>query len=301
MKKRILALLLAAIMVAALLASCSDSNDAQQNGSDNTDSDTAQSGAATGDENSDETSDDTSDETSGETLLDKIKEKGEITIAMEGTWSPWTYYDENDVLMGYDVEVGQAIADYLGVEANFVTGEWNGLLGGLESGLYDIMINGMDVTEERKETYNFSEPYAYSYTVLITTGDNDTIKSFEDLDGLTTANSIGSTYMDMGEEYGAEVLGVDTLDETLALVLSGRADATINAELSFQDYMKVHPDANLKIVCRADNPNAVAIPVRKSADCDSLLTEINAALDEMRESGKLSELSIKYFGTDITE
>ena len=80
-------------------------------------------------------------------LLAQIQERGEIVIAMEGTWAPWTYHDENDELVGFDVEVGQQIAEALGVEATFVEGEWDGLLAGLDAGRYDIMINGVDVTE----------------------------------------------------------------------------------------------------------------------------------------------------------
>ena len=67
-------------------------------------------------------------------LLAQIQERGEIVIAMEGTWAPWTYHDENDELVGFDVEVGQQIAQALGVEATFVEGEWDGLLAGLDAG-----------------------------------------------------------------------------------------------------------------------------------------------------------------------
>ena len=83
-------------------------------------------------------------------LLATIKERGEIIVAMEGTWAPWTYHDESDKLVGYDVEVAAAIAEKLGVKANFVEGEWDGLLAGLDAGRYDIMVNGVDITEDRK-------------------------------------------------------------------------------------------------------------------------------------------------------
>ena len=100
-------------------------------------------------------------------LLAQIQEKGFVTIAMEGTWAPWTYHDENDNLVGYDVEVGQRIAQGLGVEADFIEGEWDGLLAGLDSGRYDMMINGVDITEEREKAYDFSEPYAYNRMAVI--------------------------------------------------------------------------------------------------------------------------------------
>jgi len=71
--------------------------------------------------------------------LAEIQEKGEIVVAMEGTWAPWTYMDEDGDLVGYDVEVAEAIAEKLGVEASFVTGEWDGLLAGLDAGTYSTL------------------------------------------------------------------------------------------------------------------------------------------------------------------
>ena len=91
-------------------------------------------------------------------LLSEIQAKGTITVAMEGTWAPWTYHDENDNLVGYDVEVATEIAKKLGVEPQFVEGEWDGLLAGLDAGRYDIMVNGVDITPERAEKYDFSTP-----------------------------------------------------------------------------------------------------------------------------------------------
>ena len=181
-------------------------------------------------------------------LLNQIIDKSKITVAMEGTWAPWTYHDDNDKLVGFDTEVAKAIADKLGVEVSYVEGEWDGLFAGLDGGRYDVVVNGVEVTEERQEKYDFSEPYAYIKTALIVRDDNDNIHSFEDLNGKTTANSINSTYMNLAESYGANVQGVDSLDETLEMVLSGRVDATLNAEVSFYDYMKVHTDAPLKVV-----------------------------------------------------
>ncbi len=240
-------------------------------------------------------------EETGKDLLARIKEKGEIVIAMEGTWAPWTYHDENDKLVGFDTEVGEAIAEILGVKAVFVEGEWDGLLAGLEVGRYDLMINGVEITDERSEKYDFTDAYAYIRTALIVGSDNNEITSFENLDGKTTANSINSTYMYLAEEYGATVLGVDTLDQTLDMVLSGRADATLNAELSFDDYMKVHPDAALKVAALTEEASHVAIPVRKGDDSKTLREAVNEAIEELRGNGKLAEISEKYFGKDITK
>lgn len=261
---RILALILALAMMAAMLVGC---------GEDTTEGD----------------------------LLSRIQSKGEIVIAMEGTWSPWTYHDDTDTLVGYDVEVGKAIAEKLGVKANFAEGKWDSLLGGIDAGRYDIMINGVGITPGREEKYNFSTPYAYNRTAIIVRGDYDEIHSVADLKGKTTANTISSTYAEQAKDAGAEVKGVDDLNQTLELLLSGRIDATLNDEVVLTDYQKTHPDANLKIAAFTDVVERVGIPVRKDDDTASLLEAINKALSELSEDGTLSALSQKYFGTDISQ
>lgn len=239
-------------------------------------------------------------EAAGSDLLSRIKEKGTITVAMEGTWAPWTYHDENDNLVGYDVEVATKIAEKLGVEPQFIEGEWDGLLAGLDAGRYDIMVNGVDITPERSEKYDFSTPYAYNRTAVITKADNDSINTMEDLNGKTTANTISSTYAEVAEQYGATVTGVDDLNQTFELLLSGRIDATLNAEVTFYDYTKEHPDANVKIAVLTEDANEIGIPLRKGDDTATLREAINAAIEEMRADGTLKELSEKYFGVDIS-
>ncbi len=234
-------------------------------------------------------------------LLAQIQSRGEIIIAMEGTWAPWTYHDETDKLVGYDTEIGQLIAQKLGVEAKFEEGAWDGLLAGLETGRYDIMINGVDITPERAEKYDFSIPYAYNRTAIVVSGDNEDIKSFEDLNGKHTANTISSTYAQEAQKYGANVTGVDDLNQTFELLLQGRIDATLNAEVTYYDYIKAHPDANVKIAALSAEATEVAIPMRKGEETATLRAAIDKALSELSAEGKLTELSIKYFGTDISQ
>jgi len=238
---------------------------------------------------------------SSDDLLAQIQAKGKIVFAMEGQWAPWTYHDESGELVGFDTEVGKAIADKLGVEAEFVEGEWDGLFAGLDAGRYDAIINGVEITDERKEKYDFTTPYAYIKTALIVTSDNNDINRFEHLAGKTTANSLNSTYMLVAEEYGATCKGVDTLSETIDMIISGRADATLNAEVSFYDYMGEHPDADIKIAALTDDASEVSVPLRKGEASASLKEAIDKAIDELRADGTLSEISVKYFGNDITK
>jgi cystine transport system substrate-binding protein len=241
-------------------------------------------------------------ETAGEKdHLARIKEAGKITIATEGVWSPFTYHDpDTDELVGFDVEVAAAIAEKLGVEADFKEVAFDGGLTGVSTGAFDMMANGVDVTEERKGTYDFTDAYAYDHAVVVTLVDNDSIKSFDDLNGLTTANSAGSTYEAMGIEHGAVVSNVDTLGETMTLVLNGTVDATINANTSAQDYFNTTGTVNLKVAAVDPEVTMYAVPLAKGTDNDSLREAINKAIAELRAEGRLSEISVKYFGADIT-
>lgn len=233
--------------------------------------------------------------------LARVQKEGKLVIAMEGQWAPWTYHDESGELVGFDTEVGRAIADKLGVKAEFIEGEWDGLFTGLDGGRYDCIINGVEITPEREEKYDFSTPYAYIKTALVVADTNTEITSFEDLNGHTTSNSLGSTYADLAEKYGASVQNVDTLSETIDMVLSGRVDATLNAEVSFYDYLSEHPDAPFKIVALTEDASEVSIPLVKGEDNDTLRAAIDQAILELAVEGVLTDLSMKYFGSDIAK
>ena len=232
--------------------------------------------------------------------LDSIQKSGKLVVALEGAWQPWSYHDSSDTLVGYDVEVSRAIAEKLGVEPEYVESDWDSLFAGLDAGRYDMVCNGVEGTEERAKTYAFTTPYGYIHTALAVRKDNTDITSFEDLKGKTTANSLASTYMELAESYGATVQGIDTLEETIQLLTAGRIDATLNADVSFYDYLNVHPDADFKLVAQTEDASHVAIPVRKGDDSASLLEAINTAIEELRADGTLKALGEKYFGQDIS-
>ena len=233
--------------------------------------------------------------------LDKIKDKGTITIGLEGDWQPWSYHDaDSNKVIGYDADVAKELGKRIGVKVKLVEAPWESLFAGLDDGRYDLVINGVDITKERSQKYDFSDPYAHIHTALVVKGDNTEIKSFEDLKGKKTVNSIGSTYMTLAEKYGAEATGVSTLDETIQNVMDGRADATLNSEDSIATYLKTKPDADIKVVATTDDASDVAIPMKKGESTKTLRTAINKALKEMKADGTLAKISNKYFNKDVS-
>ena len=232
-------------------------------------------------------------------LLSQIKARGTLIIGTEGTWSPWTYHDETThELTGFDIEIGTLIAHGLGVEPDFQETDWDSILAGVEGGRFDIACNGVGYTAERAEKYDFSIPYVYTTKVLVVRGGNEDIHTLEDLKGRTTANTPSSTYAALAEQYGATVTPVNTLGETIELLIHERVDATVNAKASINDYLAQHPDTDIKIVQELP-PDMVAYPVRKGET--ALINAINGILEKAQQDGTLSAISIKYFGEDRTK
>lgn len=156
------------------------------------------------------------------------------------------------------MEIGEAVAAKLGVKPEFVEGKWDGLIAGLDSKRYDAVINQVGITEERQKKFNFSNPYIVSKVVLIVNDKDDTIKDFADLKGKKSAQSLTSNYGKLAKEAGAELVATDGFDQSIQLVLTGRADATLNDSLSFLDFKKHQPKAPVKVVAEKENADASA-------------------------------------------
>ncbi|QTK82017.1 amino acid ABC transporter substrate-binding protein [Agrobacterium tumefaciens] len=231
--------------------------------------------------------------------LDQIKSAGVIKIGTEGTYAPFTFHDGSNKLVGFDVEIGEAVAKKLGVKAEFIEGKWDGLIAGLDAKRYDAVINQVGITEARKQKYAFSEPYIASKAVLIVRDGNTDIKGFEDLKGKKSAQSLTSNFGKLAEAAGAELVGTDGFDQSIQLVLTRRADATVNDSLSFLDFKKHQPDAPVKIVAEKPDADYSGIIVRKGDD--DLVASINKALTEIKADGTYKTISDKYFGQDVSK
>ncbi|MET3898338.1 cystine transport system substrate-binding protein [Devosia sp. UYZn731] len=231
--------------------------------------------------------------------LDAIKSAGALRIGTEGTYAPFTFHDDTGALVGFDVEIGQEIAKRLGVKAEFVEGKWDGLIAGIDAKRYDAVINQVGINPERQAKYDFSEPYIASKAVLVVRGDNTDITSFADLAGKKSAQTLTSNFGKLATESGAELVGTDGFDQSIALVIDGRADATINDSLSFYDFKKQKPDANVKIAATQDAADHSGVLIAKGNP--ELLAAINDALVSIKADGTYATISQKYFGADVSK
>ncbi|WP_122151791.1 amino acid ABC transporter substrate-binding protein [Paraburkholderia sp.] len=233
--------------------------------------------------------------------LAQIKSAGVFKVGTEGTYAPFTYHDESGKLTGFDVDIASAIAQRLGVKPEFVEGKWDGLIAGLDVNRYDAVINEVSVTDARKAKYDFSTPYITTRAVLIVRTDNTTIKTFDDLKGKKSANTLTSNFGKIAKDHGADVVGVQGFNESIDLLTSGRVDATINDSLSFLDFKKHKPDAQVKIVATDSSSDADQSAVLLRKGDPALVAAIDKALADIKADGTYAKISEKYFGKDVSQ
>jgi L-cystine transport system substrate-binding protein len=231
--------------------------------------------------------------------LDAIRAAKTLRIGTEGTYAPFTFHDASGALVGFDVEIGRKVAEKLGVTPQFLEGKWDGLIAGLDGKRYDVVINQVGITKERQAKFDFSEPYIRARAVLIIRADRTDIKSFADLKGKKAAQSLTSNFARLAEQSGAELVGTDGFDQSVQLVATGRADATVNDSLSFLDFHKQKPSAPVKIVAEQTDADASGIIMRK--DNPALKAALDKALEDIKADGSYAAIAQKYFGADVSK
>lgn len=232
-------------------------------------------------------------------LLAKIKKDGKIKIGTEGTYAPFTFHDKDGKLTGFDVEIAEEVAKRLGVKAEFVETKWDGMFAGLNSKRFDAIVNEVTINDERKQKYDFSDPYIVSRAVLIVSNDNNSITRFEDLKGKKAGEALTSSGEKVAKSYGAEIVADDGFNQSIDLITSKRVDATVNDSLSFLDFKKQKPDAPVKVVAKSEKPDNNAILFNKGNK--ELVDAVNKALSDIKADGTYLKISNKWFGADVSK
>ncbi|MEK3685600.1 transporter substrate-binding domain-containing protein [Paenibacillus sp. LMG 31459] len=231
--------------------------------------------------------------------LEAVKASGKLRIGTEGTYAPFTYHDADGKLTGFDVEIAEEVTKRLGVEAEFIETQWDGIFAGMDAKRFDTIFNEVSITDERKVKYDFSDPYIVSKAVLIVSEDNEDIKSFADLKGKKAGQSLTSNLGQIATDNGAEIVSTEGFNQAIDLLTSGRIDATVNDGLSFLDLKKQKPDIKIKQVDEiAEGSYSAAVFLKGN---DELVQAVNEALTAMHDDGTYLKISEKYFGADVSK
>ena len=236
----------------------------------------------------------------GADLLATVKARGTLKIATEGTYPPFNYKDgKTGQLTGYDIDVAQMLAARMGLKAEFVSTEWSGILAGLASNKYDVIVAQVGITAKRQQAFDFSEPYTYSTPQLIVKkGEPAAYASLADLKGKRLGVGQGSMY----EQQARAVAGIDvksypSAPETLQDLTTGRLDAALNDSLMVAYLLKV-TTLPIKAGARVGQVERMGIPFQKGNP--EFKAALNRALADMARDGSLGKVSQKWFGSDVS-
>lgn len=225
--------------------------------------------------------------------------KDTLVIGIDDKFAPMGFRDEQNEIVGFDIDLAKAAAEKMGVDVKFQPIDWKTKESELSSGRIDLIWNGYTITDERKEKVLFTKPYLANAQVVATLADSD-IQSLEDLKGKTvglqslssasdalSANPISKDIKSISE-YADNVLALSDLK-------SGRVDAVIIDEVVIDYYMSKEGEA-FKVLDESLAPEEYGVGVAKNNE--DLLNDLQAALYEMNEDGTAGKISEKWFGED---
>ena len=228
-------------------------------------------------------------------IADRVEKTKTLLVGTEGTYAPFTFHGKDGKLTGFDVEIIEKVAEKLGLKIEFKETAWDGMYAGLNAKRFDVIANQTNPSPERLKKYDYSAPYNYSAGVIVTKENNNSIKTFSDLKGKKSAQSATSNWSKDARDNGAIIVTVDSLAQNLEAVKQERVDD----KLAVLDYFKKQPNAGLKIAVESDKKIPTGFAFLKGEE--ELIAKVNKALDELRQDGTLKQLSIKWFGDDITQ
>ncbi|MCY0095548.1 amino acid ABC transporter substrate-binding protein [Hoeflea ulvae] len=224
-----------------------------------------------------------------------------LRVGMSGGYFPFTFVKQ-DKLQGFEVDVMDAVGRQAGLEVEYVTMSFSGLIGALSSGRIDTVANQITITPEREEAFAFTQPYVYDGAqVVVKKGNEGDINGPEDLKGRTVAVNLGSNFEQLLRElpYAGEIT-IKTYESNIEQDTAlGRVDAFVMDRVSSAEVIDKSPLP----LALAGKPFAEihnALPFRDDEEGRALRDKVDAALTALKEDGTLAEISQTWFGSDIT-
>ena len=232
------------------------------------------------------------------TTLERVRKTGVLRVGLEGTYPPFSFQDDKGQLAGFDVDFARALAARLGAKADIQPGQFAGLLGALESGRSDVVVNQITITPEREAKYGFSEPYTISGIQIIVLKGRTGIAAPADLAGKKVGVGLGTNYESWlrANVPGAVVKTYDDDPTKYQDLKAGRLDAVLNDRLVAADFIKKSGEPFVA-AGPAFSPQKQGVAFRKDP---AFKAAVDKALADMRASGELAAISQKWFGLDAT-
>ncbi|MFC3041509.1 transporter substrate-binding domain-containing protein [Virgibacillus xinjiangensis] len=217
------------------------------------------------------------------------------TVVSDNSFVPFEFMKDGEHV-GFDIDLINAIADEAGFEIEMETTNFDGIIPGLQTGQFDIAIAGIGITEERKKSIDYSDPYFESGLAIGVAADNEDIKGIEDLEGKTIATRLGSTSSAYIKENieGAEANEYEQLDQAYLAVENGSADAILYDDPNVRYYIQTSGEDSLKVVGDLYQAEDYGIAVTKGKE--EVVQAINEALATLKENGTYDEIYEKWFG-----
>jgi ABC-type amino acid transport substrate-binding protein len=231
-------------------------------------------------------------------LLETIQEKGKLVVGMSADYAPYEfhYIDENgkDVIGGFDVDIANEIADAIGVELVIQEMDFDALVSALPAGKVEVVISGMNPTEERAKVVDFSDIYYNSqHGILVRTEDADKYKTFADLEGAKVGAQLGSTQEQIAkaEIPNADLQLLANVNNLILELKSGKVDAIVMEKPVAEMAVKNNPDLAVGEPTYEEKTGGNAVGVAKNNP--ELLAKINEVINELNESGKMDDYILK--------
>jgi polar amino acid transport system substrate-binding protein len=204
---------------------------------------------------------------------------------------PYVFADPNDPsrLVGFEVEIADAIAAELGVRAEFVQQDWSNLVPSLERGSFDIAMNGLEVTPARADTVLFTRPYFVFAAQLVARRNDDTVTGLESLRGRRVGTLANSFSYDLLQESGAEIVSYEGVEEPYADLEQGRVDGVLLDDIIATRYGLVKPSLRL-VENVADGYYAIAVRTNEP----DLRDAIDDAIAKIAERGELRRILARW-------
>jgi putative S-methylcysteine transport system substrate-binding protein len=225
-----------------------------------------------------------------------------IRVGMSGGYFPFTFVQQ-DELQGFEVDFMRAVAEELGSDwdVEFETMAFSGLIGALESDRIDTIANQITITPEREEAFVFSQPYVLDGAQVVTREGNEEIEGVEDLRGKNVAVNLGSNFEQLLRELPyADEIDIRTYESNIEQDTAlGRVDAFVMDRVSSAQVIQ---ETNLPLELAGEPFSEIrnALPFRDTEEGRALRDRVDQAITALKESGRLTEISEKWFGTDIT-